>query len=63
MEGLSIEMKKILCLVLPRITTTEIRMLTDREKYFSVLGELRDLQATLETEILEDLERTSTNAS
>jgi hypothetical protein len=61
MEGLSIEMKKILCLVLPRITTTEIRMLTDREKYFSVLGELRDLQATLETEILEDLERTSTN--
>jgi hypothetical protein len=54
---LSIEMKKLLCLALPRITTMEVRMIADRERYLSVLDELESLQRTLEQEIRTEQDR------
>jgi hypothetical protein len=51
MDELSIEMKKLLCIALPRITTMEVRMIADRERYLPVLGELKELQESLEREI------------
>lgn len=50
---LSIEMKKILLIALPRISMTEIRIVTDRENYLSVLEELRQLQSSLEKDVNE----------
>lgn len=47
----SLEMKKLLCLALPRITTMEVRIITDRERYLAVLDKLESLQRTLEGEI------------
>jgi hypothetical protein len=54
MDELSIEMKKLLCIALPRITTMEVRIVVDRERYLSVLDELESLQRTLQREILEE---------
>lgn len=54
MKELSLEMKKILVLVLPRVTTMDIRIMTDAKTYLPVLGEMKELQQTLEREILEE---------
>jgi hypothetical protein len=54
---LSLEMKKLLCIALPRITTMEVRMIADRERYLSVLDELENLQRALEGEIRAEQEK------
>ncbi len=53
MDDLSLEMKKIIAFLLPRISLSEIRMLTTRETYLPVLEELKRLEETLQKEINE----------
>jgi hypothetical protein len=57
MDNLSIEMKKLLCIALPRITTMEVRIIVDKDRYLSVLDELESLQRTLEQEIRAEQDR------
>lgn len=50
-------MKKLLLLALPRITTMEIRITVDRNRYLDVIDELENLQRSLQEEVLQAKER------
>lgn len=53
MQELSLEMKKLLLLALPRITTMEIRITVDRNRYLDVIDELENFQRSLQEEVLQ----------
>jgi len=58
---LSIEMKKLLLLALPRITTMEIRITVERNRYLDVIDELENFQRALQEEVLQARDQPSKN--
>ena len=53
MDELSIEMKKILYIALHRISTTDIRLETDRESYLETIDTWLKMMQDLEKDLLE----------
>ena len=53
MPELSLEMKKLLLIALPRITTMEIRIIVSRERYLEVIDEMDNLERSLQEEVLQ----------
>ena len=55
----SLEMKKLLLLALPRITTMEIRITVSRDRYLDVIDELENFQRSLQEEVLQARDKES----
>lgn len=56
MNEFSPGMKKVLCVCLDRISTTQVRVLVGKQDYLKVLAEIKQLQQTLENELIGEME-------